>query len=119
VLILGAGDAGEMALRWIQMNPDLHYRPVGFLDSDPYMAGKQIHGVQILGNLEQLAMVLEARQIQGVVMTSGLSGNNGTAGTPGVDGTNGEYGVEEILAVCRQRGCWVRTLRLEFELLVE
>src|SRR5690606_7968795 len=28
VLICGAGDAGEMALRWIQMNPQLGYQPV-------------------------------------------------------------------------------------------
>ena len=36
VVIYGAGDAGELALRWIHMNPQLGFRPIGFLDDDPY-----------------------------------------------------------------------------------
>lgn len=106
VLIYGAGDAGEMALRWIGMNPELGYRPVGFLDDDPFKVGREIHGVQILGSLDLLAELLESRQVDGVLVASDLDGQ---------DGTHSRLG--QVLAVTHGRGRWVRTLRLEFELL--
>jgi len=102
VLICGAGDSGEMALRWILMNPQMDYRPVGFLDDDPFLAGRQIHGVEVLGRLETLETLLESRQIDGVILTPSILNNH-------------ELG-ERVMSACRQRGCWVRSLRLEFEL---
>ena len=102
VLICGAGDAGEMALRWILMNPQMNYRPVGFLDDDPFLAGRQIHGVEVLGRLETLETFLENRQIDGVILTPSVLNED-------------ELG-ERVVNACRQRGCWVRSLRLEFEL---
>jgi UDP-GlcNAc:undecaprenyl-phosphate GlcNAc-1-phosphate transferase len=103
VLILGAGDEGEMAQRWIMMNPHLDYRTVGFVDDDPFMAGRQIHGVQVLGGLDQLDKILEQYRVDGVILTSAAHASDGLE--------------QEILPVCHGRGCWVRNLRLEFELL--
>jgi UDP-GlcNAc:undecaprenyl-phosphate GlcNAc-1-phosphate transferase len=103
VLIYGAGDAGEMALRWIQMNPQLGYRPVGFLDDDPYKAGRQIHGVEILGDLDRLEVILAAKHVDGVVVA--------------LDGSHIEPKITKILSITRTYGQWVRSLRLEFELL--
>jgi UDP-GlcNAc:undecaprenyl-phosphate GlcNAc-1-phosphate transferase len=103
VIICGAGDAGEMALRWILMNPQLGYRPVGFLDDDPYKTGRQIHGVDILGSFEQLEAILEEKQIDGIVVTPDASPSDGFQ--------------DKVIAVSRAHGRWIRTLRLEFELL--
>jgi UDP-GlcNAc:undecaprenyl-phosphate GlcNAc-1-phosphate transferase len=103
VIICGAGDAGEMALRWILMNPELGYRPVGFLDDDPFKTGRQIHGVDILGSLEQLEAILEEKQVDGIVVTPDASPSDGFQ--------------DKVIAVSRAHGRWVRTLRLEFELL--
>jgi UDP-GlcNAc:undecaprenyl-phosphate GlcNAc-1-phosphate transferase len=100
VLICGAGDAGEMALRWILTNPSLHYRPIGFLDEDLYLRGRQIHGVEVLGGSGQLSKILEDRQVGGVIMA-------------GIDPCSGSG--KEIITTCHQQGCWVRHLRLEFE----
>jgi UDP-GlcNAc:undecaprenyl-phosphate/decaprenyl-phosphate GlcNAc-1-phosphate transferase len=102
VLIYGAGDEGEMALRWILMNPHLDYRPVGFVDNDPFLTGRQIHGVEILGGLSQLESILENSNIDGLIITS--------------DALNDGALANNVLAACRSRGCWVRSLRLEFEL---
>jgi UDP-GlcNAc:undecaprenyl-phosphate GlcNAc-1-phosphate transferase len=103
VLIIGAGDAGEMAVRWILMNPSFGYRPVGFLDEDPFNAGREIHGVGILGGFDQLETLLGQKGIDGVVLTG--------------DERLSVDLIERITSICHARGRWVRTLRLEFELL--
>jgi len=54
LLIVGAGDAAEKMLREIQDNPRIHYRPVGFLDDDPRKRGQAIHGVPVLGAIEEI-----------------------------------------------------------------
>jgi len=100
VLIIGAGDAGEMAARWILMNPELNYRPVGFLDDDPYIAGRQIHGVAVLGGLAQLDDILRRHQIAGVILTGEL-----------LDSINRQ----SVSQTCQAHGCWVRMLNLGFE----
>jgi UDP-GlcNAc:undecaprenyl-phosphate/decaprenyl-phosphate GlcNAc-1-phosphate transferase len=101
VLIIGAGDAGEMAARWIMMNPELDYRPVGFLDEDPLISGRQIHGVAVLGGLAQLDAVLQRQQVAGVIL-AGIQPD--------------QVELSAIHQVCQVHGCWVRNLKLDFEL---
>jgi UDP-GlcNAc:undecaprenyl-phosphate GlcNAc-1-phosphate transferase len=103
VLICGAGDEGEMALRWILMNPQLDYRPVGFLDDDPFMFGRKIHGVEVLGNLSQVSRILAERQVQGMIITASARRDDELE--------------KRLVEICHQHQCWVRSLRLEFELL--
>jgi UDP-GlcNAc:undecaprenyl-phosphate GlcNAc-1-phosphate transferase len=95
VLIYGAG---EMALRWILMNPGLSYRPIGFLDDNSLMMGRKIHGVEVLGGPEQLEAILKRYRIEGVIL-AGIQ----------------DSGENKLLAICNQNNCWVRSLRLEFE----
>lgn len=102
VLICGAGDAGELALRWIQMNPELGYRPVGFLDDDIFKTGRQIHGIEVLGEVGKLAQFLEEKDIDGVIITPDVSGGDDKTG--------------HVVQVCHSHEKWVRNLRLEFEL---
>lgn len=54
LLIIGAGDAGEKVLREIFSNPALNITPVGFLDDNPETHGRTIHGVKVLGSVEQI-----------------------------------------------------------------
>ncbi|OIP90251.1 MAG: polysaccharide biosynthesis protein [Syntrophobacteraceae bacterium CG2_30_61_12] len=57
VLLIGAGGSGEKMLREIQDNPTLEYRVGGFLDDDNSKRGRTIHGVPVLGTLDDLAEV--------------------------------------------------------------
>jgi UDP-GlcNAc:undecaprenyl-phosphate GlcNAc-1-phosphate transferase len=102
IFIYGAEDAGEIALRWILRNPAIGYNVVGFLDDDSLKWGRSIHGVTILGGWKNLAQYIKEKNIKGVITTSE---NIATS-------TNGE----SLFSMCREKGIWVKSLRLEFEL---
>jgi FlaA1/EpsC-like NDP-sugar epimerase len=66
ILIIGAGDAGEKLLREIIENPDLNHDPLGFLDDDPDKRFRSIHGVQVLGGIDELPDILAHQRIDEV-----------------------------------------------------
>jgi UDP-GlcNAc:undecaprenyl-phosphate/decaprenyl-phosphate GlcNAc-1-phosphate transferase len=71
VLIYGAGDGGEMALREMRKNAALRREPVGFLDDDVGKVGRRLHEVPVLGTLERLEAILATLQVDEVVVSSG------------------------------------------------
>ena len=52
VLVLGAGRAGETLVR--ELLRENRYRPVGLLDDNASLRGAKVHGVPVLGTLDQL-----------------------------------------------------------------
>ncbi|HEV8463265.1 MAG TPA: nucleoside-diphosphate sugar epimerase/dehydratase, partial [Gaiellaceae bacterium] len=58
VLIVGAGDAGQLLVREMQRNRQLHYTPIGFVDDDPRKRNDRIHGVRVLGTNDELLHIL-------------------------------------------------------------
>lgn len=54
LLIVGAGDEAEMVLREIKANQSLKLYPVGLLDDGMSRQGGMIHGVPVLGPVENL-----------------------------------------------------------------
>jgi len=68
VLIVGAGDAGALVVREMQKNPQLNLQPIGFLDDNPAKQKQQIHGVPVIGTLNELAQVLERQQVDEVII---------------------------------------------------
>lgn len=63
VLIIGAGDAGEKILREVVENPTMSYKVLGFLDDDPEKKGRTVHGVPVLGKIEELKYYIERLNI--------------------------------------------------------
>jgi hypothetical protein len=68
VLIVGAGDLGELVLRSIIRSRPALYRPVGFLDPDPATRNRTLHSVRVLGTLDDLASVTGQYDIDLVVL---------------------------------------------------
>jgi FlaA1/EpsC-like NDP-sugar epimerase len=67
-LIVGAGNAGEALLREIHRMPVAQYEVVGFIDNDPIKKGTNIHGIPVLGTVEQLPEVCEERNIEEIAI---------------------------------------------------
>jgi len=54
LIIIGAGYSGEKICREIRNNKNLNYDIVGFLDDDHHKIGRAIHGIKIIGTVEDL-----------------------------------------------------------------
>jgi FlaA1/EpsC-like NDP-sugar epimerase len=103
VLIVGAGDGGRLLLREILRNPDLGYRPVGFVDDDERKQRVRVdRGLEVLGTTEELPRVLDDVEPDEVLIA-----------VPSAPGTMRA----RVVRACRERGVPVRTMPTVFELL--
>ena len=66
VLILGAGSAGEALLRDLRRSGA--YQPVGLLDDADKLRGTKLHGVPVLGKLENLGSIAKETAAQLLVI---------------------------------------------------
>jgi len=96
VLILGAGDRGEIVLRWMNMHPQFNYQPVGYVDKDPYLLGKQIHGIKIIGNMETLGKNISDHLIQGIILA--------------LDEEITSNEMQSIEELCQKNNIWIKKL---------
>jgi len=67
-LIVGAGNAGEALLREMSRKTDVQYDVVGFVDDNPDKIGMSIHGISVLGNVEQLPEICEKQNIDEIAI---------------------------------------------------
>ncbi len=68
VLIVGAGDAGEMILREMLKINQLNYKPIGFADDSKAKAGTLIHHLPILGTCEEIPVIVAEHLIDEVII---------------------------------------------------
>ncbi len=74
-LIIGAGDAGEQILRSILNSRLSHYQPVGFVDDNEFKQGVIIHGVGVLGKIEDIPAVVEREDIESMIIALPSAGS--------------------------------------------
>lgn len=102
ILIVGAGDGGQMVAREMLRNPELGEAPIGFIDDDPRKAGARMVGLKVLGRTKQLPQILEEAEPDEVIIA-----------IPSAPGSLRE----NVVSACRERDIPVRTLPTVFELL--
>jgi len=68
VLIVGAGDAGEKLIREIRDNPKINYDVAGFVDDDKRKRNQTIHGVPVLGNLDDVKRIVDRKEIDEIII---------------------------------------------------
>lgn len=54
LLLIGAGDATEKILRELKTNHNLPYKPIALLDDNPQKSGLKIHGIPVVGQVDDL-----------------------------------------------------------------
>jgi len=68
VLIVGAGNAGELLVRDLQANPSYNYKPVGFVDDDPVKQKAKIHGIPVLGTISETQKAVERSEAKEIIV---------------------------------------------------
>lgn len=102
VLIVGAGDAGEMLAREMLKNSSLGYLPIGFVDDDLQKRRMQVHGIKVLGTRNELKTIVESNLVSEVIIAM-----------PSVS----RQVKEEIVSTCKQAGVKCRTLPGIYEMI--
>ena len=72
-LIIGAGDAGEMLLREVQRNHAAKFKVLGFVDDNPAKLHAHIHGVKVLGGVDQLPALVADEDADEVIIAAPAS----------------------------------------------
>ena len=68
VLVVGAGDAGALVVREMQRNMQTNLEPIGFVDDDPAKQKHEIHSIPVIGTLNDIAQVIDARKVEEVII---------------------------------------------------
>jgi len=74
-LIVGAGDAGEQILRNIFSSRISPYSPIGFVDDNRAKQGVLIHGVMVLGRIEDIPRLAREEKIEGLIIALPSAGS--------------------------------------------
>ncbi|PIZ89633.1 MAG: hypothetical protein COX89_00510, partial [Candidatus Nealsonbacteria bacterium CG_4_10_14_0_2_um_filter_37_10] len=74
-LIVGAGDAGEQILRSILTSKISPYLPVGFIDDNLAKQGALIHGVEVLGKINDIPRLVQEKKIEGLIVALPSAGS--------------------------------------------
>ena len=68
VLIVGAGEAGEILVRDILRDTALGWEPIGFVDDSSEKRGREIHGVRVLAKCARIPEVVAEHGINLVIL---------------------------------------------------
>lgn len=59
ILLVGAGDEADIFMRAISANPQTPYHVVGIIGENQKRVGRRIHGVEVMGTVEDLPSIIE------------------------------------------------------------
>jgi FlaA1/EpsC-like NDP-sugar epimerase len=102
VLVVGAGDAGELVVREMLKTRKITYQPVGLVDDDPRKKNLHIHGVRVVGTTRHLPQLVEEHAAEEVIIA-----------IPSVSGMV----VHNIVSMCKKANVNVKTLPGVYELI--
>jgi len=75
-LIIGAGDAGEQILRSISTLKSSFFYPVGFVDDNNVKQGVAIHGLNVLGKIDDIPKIVKDNQVKVMIIALPSAGSD-------------------------------------------
>lgn len=102
ILMIGAGDAGEMILRELKKHGELNYQVIGFIDDDPMKKGLEIHGVPVLGTSKEMLSIIVETGVKEVILA-----------IPSASGSD----VRRLLEICKKGGVHTKILPGMYEII--
>ncbi|CEN83683.1 polysaccharide biosynthesis protein [Paraclostridium sordellii] len=102
VLIVGAGDAGDMVIQELKNNPQLHKKPVGIVDDDTNKKGRRIHNVPIIGTIKDIENIVIINDIDEIIIAiANISKSE----------------KREIINICKNTKCKLKTIPGVYEII--
>ncbi len=95
VLIVGSGDAAEMLIRDLMRHPDRAYQPLALVDDKPEKAGREIHGIRVLGKVADIPAIVKEQSIDLIIIA-----------IPSIAARD----MRRLVAICEHTGVPFRTL---------
>ncbi|MDY6793350.1 MAG: nucleoside-diphosphate sugar epimerase/dehydratase [Thermodesulfobacteriota bacterium] len=95
LIIIGAGNCGEKIFREIHNNKELQYNVVGFLDDSKNKIGRTIHGIPVLGRIDDI-----------IVLTKKVKANEALIAIPSARGRQ----MRRIVELCKSSAIPFKTV---------
>ena len=95
VILVGAGEAGDMVVKDLLRHPSIGIEPVGFVDDDPRKIGRSLHEVPILGRREAIPSLVKRLRVDQVLLA--------------IPSATSEV-IRDVAAKCEEAGATLRVL---------
>lgn len=104
IMIIGAGDAGNMIIREIKGNPSLNSKVVCIIDDKRELHGLYISGIKIVGGRDQIISSAEKYKIDEIVIA-----------IPSASGQE----KKEIYNICKETRCLLKTIPGMYQIITD
>lgn len=102
VLIVGAGEAGNMIVRELFKRPELKKMPVGVMDDDKNKQGKCVYDVPVLGTIDDVEQIVKNHCIDEIIIC--------------ISNINPKR-KREIINICKQTDAKIKTIPGIYEII--
>lgn len=102
VMIIGAGAAAAIVIKEMKSSSQSKYLPVAVIDDEIYKKGKNIMGVKILGNRNDIPSIVKGKAIKTILIA-----------IPTIDDEN----KKQIIEICKKTNCKIEIIPGMYEII--